>query len=80
MTDVRVEVPGQHYMGPTDQAAWEAVGALVGTLQRAIGSDMAFSLVLSRVTREMRRAYGTENAKAVLQGFLDTWTDRNDLG
>ena len=34
-----------------------------------------FSIMLGRLQHEMREAYGTENARRVLQAIMDTLTE-----
>jgi hypothetical protein len=73
MRDVKVEVPGQVYMDQLDRAVWEATGDFVAKVQRLFRNDeRAFSLILSRVGREMRRTWDAETAQKVMQGIIDT--------
>lgn len=57
---------------PMHHAAWDMLGVLIGTCRQQLGDDAAFSVILSRVTRELRRAVGPDEAAAILHGLADT--------
>jgi hypothetical protein len=69
-----VTVPGPDYrMSPAQAAVWDAFGAFIGMARRALPNDGgAYTVLLSRLSREMRREYGLEDAKAAFHGIADT--------
>ena len=71
---VEVKVPDAEFRvtDPKAQAARDFMGSIIFGMQADLGHDLTFSILLSCLTREMRRAYGTDAAKEVLQGFLET--------
>ena len=44
-----------------------ALGLLIQAVRLQLGDDMAFSIILSRITREARRVYGLEGAQNMLR-------------
>lgn len=59
-------------MPPEAIPYWEVAGTLITNTRLTLGNEMAFSILLSRIMRELRRAYGVKVAMETLQGFLDT--------
>jgi hypothetical protein len=74
MTDpVEVRVPGPEYRADPDMVVlWNKQGVLLDVALNHLPPDAVFAVTLSRIAREMRRHAGTEAAKQVLQGFVDT--------
>lgn len=72
-TKISVEVPPPDYRTSSPETElWDSIGGLIALARHAVGDDMAFSIVLSRVSRELRRVAGTTNAKTIFQGMADT--------
>jgi hypothetical protein len=69
-----VRVPPLDYRitDPAQRAAWDLLGVLITTARAQMGDDAAFSVILSRVTRELRRVVGPDEAAAILNGLADT--------
>lgn len=53
-------------------ACWHGTGGWFVLMQRQIGKEMAYSIMLSRISRELRRDYGLDEAKKVLRDVADT--------
>jgi len=69
-----VQVPGQNYEATLNQRIiWDITGLLINDLLRehCTGQEL-YGAMLSRVSRELRREFGVEGARAVFQGFADT--------
>lgn len=72
---VKVEVVVPPVTFRTDAATgewWDRMGEFIATARAAIGDDLAFSVIMSRVARELRRDLGVEGAKQVFRGMIDT--------
>jgi hypothetical protein len=67
-------VPDPDYRAPPDAVVlWRHTGTLIEVARINMPDrELLFSVLLSRVTRELRREYGDATAKAMLQGFVDT--------
>jgi hypothetical protein len=74
MTVFGVWAPSPNYRAPADAIVlWQHAGTLIEVARaRMTDRELLFSVLLSRVTRELRREYGDAAAKAMLQGFVDT--------
>lgn len=71
-----VEVaPANYAANAAMRALWIRTGAVIDGTRESMAFEAVVSVMLSRLTREMRRAYGTEHAKFVLQRFVDTMED-----
>jgi hypothetical protein len=57
---------------PLQRALWDTLGAIIKTAREGLGDDVAFSVVLSRVTRELRRGVGPDETADILRGLADT--------
>jgi hypothetical protein len=69
----RVEVPPDSFHMDSRMAEmWTLTGWLINAARRDMTLDDVASVMLSRITRELRREHGTAEAKAVLQGLVDT--------
>lgn len=80
-TKISIEVPPPDYrINPQESALWDTIGGVIDIARRAVGNDMAFSIVLSRVARELRRVAGIADAKTVFQAMADTMEEaaKND--
>jgi hypothetical protein len=53
-------------------ALWNETGNFIGTALAQMERGKAFSIMLGRLQRELREAYGAENARRVLQAIMDT--------
>jgi hypothetical protein len=76
---VKVTVPGPDYRASSAETAiWDAFGAFIELSRHAVrlgaldDDGAVFTVLLSRLSREMRREYGLEEAKAAFQGIADT--------
>jgi hypothetical protein len=69
-----VSIPPLDYRvtDPAQRAAWDLLGVLITTTRAQLGDDDAFSVVFSRVTRELRRVVGPDETAAILRGLADT--------
>jgi hypothetical protein len=73
MTDdpapIKVIVPSLDYRASDQMRSfWLGTGGWISAVRRELGDDMAFSVILSRVSRDLRKAIGVEAAKQV---FID---------
>jgi hypothetical protein len=59
-------------MPPEAIPYWDLTRALIKHTRFTLGNELAFSILLSQIMRELRRAYGVEAAIKTLQGFMDT--------
>ncbi len=57
---------------PAAKEVWDATGAFLELAFQSVGDEMAYSVVLSRVMREMRRQVGAEGTKQCLEGYIAT--------
>jgi hypothetical protein len=72
-TQVTVAVADPDFRIPPEALPyWEVTGLLITNTRVTLGNEMAFSIMLSRITRELRRAYGLQCAIETLRRFLDT--------
>lgn len=62
-------------ISPAAVPYWEVAGMLIANTRANLGNEMAFSIMLSRTMRELRRVYGVKCAIETLQGFIDTTED-----
>lgn len=70
---VTVVVADKDYSaGDEVRTYWEGTGGWYHAVRNALGTDMAFSVILSRMARELRREVGIEGAGAVLRQFAET--------
>jgi hypothetical protein len=71
--DVKVFVPGADYRADPDMIVlWNKLGVLMSVARTKMNRDVVFSVSASRLTRELRAAYGVEVAKMFLQAFIDS--------
>jgi len=73
--EVEVVVPHHEFRFPHSEAsehAWVSMGTLFESAREDLGEETAFSVLLSRLTREMRRYIGSEAAAEVLRGMAAT--------
>jgi len=70
---VTVVVPDKDYhAGDEVRPYWEGTAGWYRVVRNALGDDMAFSVILSRMARELRREVGIEGAGAVFRQFAET--------
>jgi hypothetical protein len=70
---IEVFAPAADFSSDADMTVlWHKIGVLIQVGIEHIGPSRTYSVLLSRVTREMRRELGTDGARAALQGFVDT--------
>lgn len=71
---VNVSAAGpEHRATPEQQVVWDALGALISATRVMLNDDeAAFTVLLSRLSREMRRVYGLADAQAAFRGIADT--------
>jgi len=68
MADAQVVVPPAEYAADYDmQVLWRKMGVLIEVAQERMAFDMVASVILSRVTREMRRVHGVETTRKALE-------------
>jgi hypothetical protein len=51
---------------------WRQTGILLETSHKFLKSEMVFSIMLSRIAKDMRRAFGPGIAEKIMRGFADT--------
>jgi hypothetical protein len=65
--------PDDHQMGAIEMALWDSIGVNLDVARRiGMPPEQIHSIALSRMTRELRREWGTEAAKVILQSFVNT--------
>lgn len=69
------EPPDAFASDPDTIILWQKTGAIIDLAMKHMARGMVFSVMLSRLTREVRWAYGEHTAKRLLQGFVDTTED-----
>ena len=68
-----VKTPSDDFLAtPSEKAIWDSYGRTHNMAVRAVGVDMAFSLAVSRISRELRRNIGWEGARDVFLGIANT--------
>lgn len=72
-----VQIPEPVWRADDDEliASWLGTGGWLHLLREKHGEDMAFSLMLSRVARELRVKRGVAVARQVFQEFADGMED-----
>jgi hypothetical protein len=71
--DIKVFVPGADYRADPDMLVlWRKLGVLMDVARTRMHRDQVFSVAASRLSRELRAAYGVEVAKMFLQAFIDS--------
>lgn len=63
---------GKEHMNPDATEYWHAFGGFIALGLMRLGTEEVISLLMSRLTRELRRLYGVAGARRCLQGYLDT--------
>jgi hypothetical protein len=53
-------------------ALWDATGALFALAKNKFSDDVVYTIILSRITRELRRDFGPDAAAAALHQYADT--------
>jgi hypothetical protein len=59
-------------MSELGMSYWLGTGGWISAIRRELGDDMAFSIVLSRVSRDLRRTVGIEDAKRIFHEMAAT--------
>lgn len=80
--EVEVKVPpGDYRADPEVSGLWMGTGGWFHVVRKQLGDDMAFSVILSRVARDMRKVYGIEAARQAFEGVAATMEEaaKNDL-
>jgi hypothetical protein len=73
MTKLDIITPGPEIDSDPDAVAlWNETGNFIGTALARMERGRAFSIILGRLQQELREAYGTENARKVLQAIMET--------
>jgi hypothetical protein len=77
MTDepgpIKVMVAGLDYRADDQMRKfWFGTGGWISAARRQLGDDVAFSVILSRVSRDLRKAVGIEAAKRVFIDVAET--------
>jgi len=68
-----VYIPDDEYKADTDlRVFWLKLGTLIGVARQQLDVERLHGVLLSRLTRELRRDLGVEGAREVLQGYIDT--------
>lgn len=76
MPHISVSVPTEDTpLPPGARELWKASEQMIAAACVELGDDMAFSVILSRVTRELRRRLGVDGAAQVLRQLADTMPD-----
>lgn len=69
----KVEVPPDDYRVPEEWGMWfRMTKVLLEGATADIGVEAATSVVLSTVSRELRRAHGAQTAATIMHGYADT--------
>jgi hypothetical protein len=80
--DVKVTVPPADYRAdPEASSLWMGTGGWFHVVRKQLGDQMAFSVILSRVARDMRKVYGVEVTRQAFEGVAATMEEaaKNDL-
>jgi hypothetical protein len=73
MTKLDIIAPGPEIESdPGAVALWDQTGNFIGTALAQMERGKAFSILLGRLQQELREAYGSENARKVMQAIMDT--------
>jgi len=68
-----VYLAADDYEADTDmRVLWLKLGTLIGVARQHLDVERLHGVLLSRLTRELRRDLGVEGAREVLQGYIDT--------
>jgi hypothetical protein len=71
--DIEVYVPDAEFRAGDQIASyWHGSGGWFAAMKRALGAEMAISLMLSRATTELRRELGVDGAKDTLRLYIET--------
>lgn len=69
---VTVPSPDFRVDDPKAQFLWYSLRITIDQARAEFGNDMAFSIILSRVSRELRRCVGIEDAAEIFHGLAAT--------
>jgi hypothetical protein len=73
MTKLNIIIPGPEIESDADAVAlWNDTGSFIATALARMERGKAFSIMLGRLQQELREAYGTKNARKVMQAIMDT--------
>ncbi len=67
--------PDELTLGPVESAYWRTLGQILEVGRSTVGPRLTYSLVLSRVTNDLRKHYGLEAARVMLQSYVDTMAE-----
>ena len=60
-------------MDPTQTAVWDTFGEQIDIARKRINNDvLTFSIIMARLTQELRQVYGVEMAQGMLAAFAAT--------
>jgi hypothetical protein len=66
------EIPSRDFRMTAKQGdLWNLLQVIIDNARAELGDDMAFSIVLSRASRELRRVLGPEGAAATLHSLAN---------
>lgn len=73
---IKVTVPGLDFRADDQtRTFWFGTGGWISLVRRELGDDLAFSVILSRVSSDLRKAVGVEAAKQAFIGVAETMDD-----
>jgi hypothetical protein len=71
-----VRVPAaEHRMSAAATEYWHALGGFIVLARARLGDEQAMMVLVSRVSRELRRLYGIEGARKILAGYIETMAE-----
>lgn len=80
--EVTAKVPPADYRADPELAGlWLGTGGWFRVVRKQLGDEMAFSVILSRVARDMRKVYGIEVTRQAFEGAAATMEEaaKHDL-
>lgn len=82
MSEINVVIPpvGVFAQGQREQIGWAIAGAAIDALRQHLkDDDLAFSMFVSRLSQELRRAIGPAGTAQVFRQFADQQQEMADL-
>jgi hypothetical protein len=76
-TQTTVTIPAREYRvnDPKARQLWDSLHGVIAQARADLGDEMAFSIVLSLVGRELRCVVGVDEAANVLRQFAEQQTE-----
>jgi hypothetical protein len=73
MAMVKVIVPDTDFRADDDaRTFWSGTRGWFYCVRHVVGTEMAYSVILSAIARQLRRDFGIEEAKQVFRDMADT--------